>query len=286
MRVRIARYVQRSDHIVLTDIITERTVYSLLKTEHNSSTAIPVAVIILIERSITRVGVPCLSVAISSARVLRVKALIVLEYGIFALPRPDSGCYPTKVRCIVIRCIYILCRTIGHIVFYNGTVAIHRCDSVSAHILHIVIAYHYIAVPILPHDTIRELISCKPPPVRSICRSYTPAVYILHMAVCDLQVIISRYARLRFICRQSSNKIDTAVQHVFIVYVAIYIMHIQVIQNNMVCRSNILRHSSHTCAVHYIFTIPWLPRIFRMKLPPVSVICNLKTTDLDIFYVF
>ena len=279
MSVRIACRVEPCQ-IQIADVVAERIVHSLHTAEHHRAPGVIVAVIILVQRSIAPVRVPCLSILIGAG----VVDLIILENGILALPRPDSCCHDAESRILVIRRINVARRSIGHVILYQGPIAVHRCDSVPSHIFYVVIPDHHIAGTVFYGSLVTDLRTLELIPVRGICSRNAPAVCPLHMAVGDLQVIVPGNTCRRFIFRQRHDEIDASVEHVLVVHIAINIMNVQIIQHDMIRGPDVLCDSCHAGTVHDIQVIPFQPGIRGID-PRLSVISDLQPSDLNILHI-
>ena len=254
------------------------------------------AVIVLVKRSVSRVGIPCLGVIVSSVSVSGIKRFIILEYGIFAFPRPDCGSYSSYDFCLrrivvftIIRRINLPCHTVRHIVLYQRAVAIHRCNRVSTGILDIVISNNHVRGTVRCNIRIRNLFISrirKLFPVCGISNRNSPAVYIVHNTIFNPHVVITGNPvfgyifTARFLCvvRQEHREINPSVIHMLIVYVSDHVMYIQPVQVNMVQRPPVLCDGCHTGTIHHIDFI-----IFRLDCR--SPVYNFQVPDLNVFRI-
>ena len=108
MCIWLSRWIDHTAQIILADVITEDIVDCLYTTEHYTSAAIVMAIIILIQSSVTVVCIPCLSILILAC----IKGFIILENSVFTFPWPDSCRYSSGTGLAVICWINLSCHTI------------------------------------------------------------------------------------------------------------------------------------------------------------------------------
>ena len=87
-RIHVSYRGQDACSVILTDVVAEDVVDALALTEHHTATAIVAAVVVLVDRSVTGVGIPRLTILIIDS----VVDFVVLEQRCFAFPWPDGGC--------------------------------------------------------------------------------------------------------------------------------------------------------------------------------------------------
>ena len=288
---RVACRVKRPHPLVLADIVAECIVDGIHAAEHHRPARIPVAVVILIQRSVAIVRIPCLSVSVPVEGIQRIKALIVLEHRVFTLPRPDcrcnlSKCCPTRHSRSIINTIFDLRSSIfRNIVLDNRSVTVHRCNGVSARFFNIIVLDHYIRSAVFSDQIIRDSRCPEFPVISRISRRYPPPVYPLKAAVFDHQVVIFRDSRCLLIRRFLDYKVDSSVCHMLVLDISSHVMDVQIVQHNMLQSPFILGDSRHTGPVHHAVIVIRKPFIGLVNaLRPV--IRDLKPAHLDIFYVF
>ena len=148
MTIRISRNTEQSSQVILTDIVTECSTICLLTTEHDTSTGVSVAVIVLVDGSIAPVCIPGLGILISGQIILHIEAFIPLEDRILTLPGPDSCRYPVSgIGRPVIRTDVSGC-SLGYISLYQRTETVHGSNGISTDVVQIVISDHYIAAAV------------------------------------------------------------------------------------------------------------------------------------------
>ena len=115
------------------------------------------AVIVLIVRPVAVIRIPRLSVAVSMRSVHRIEAFVILEYSIFAFPRPDARSDASRAHALVLSrrlsgrfiqhrlkiciicCIDLLCSAFRNVILHDRPVQIHGRDRIAAYIAQIVV---------------------------------------------------------------------------------------------------------------------------------------------------
>lgn len=68
----------------------------------------------------------------------------------------------------------------------------------------------------------------------------------------------------------------------FVVYISVYIMYIQIIQNDVVDGSFVLSHTGHTGSVHNVKVVV----CFAVIVAFLSVVGQLQAAYFDVLYIF
>ena len=282
MCIRVARYIQRSSQLILADVVAECSVHGLLTTEHDRTCGISVAVIVLVNSSVCPVSIPCLSVTVSVEGIQVVVALVILEYRIFTFPRPDTCRHTLCTGCRIVCGIHLTGAILSNIVLNQRFVRIHGCDSIATCALDVVILDHHVCGTIFFCDLIRNLCTGKLGPCICISCCDTPAVCGFHTTVLNHEIVKFGNTGCALIIRFLYDKVDTTICHMFVVNVSVYIMYIQIIQNDVIDGSFVLSHTGHTGSVHNIKVII----CFAVIVAFLSVVCQFQAAYFDILYIF
>ena len=211
-------------------------------------------VIVLIECSVCPVCIPCLTIAITMISILIIITFIILEHRIFTFPRPDSGCYTLPATWIICR-IHLTGTILSHIVLNQWLIYIHGCDCITTGSFNVIVLNCHITGSIFFQCCFIQMCTVKLCPCIGISCCDTPAVCCYNATVFNCQIIEFGSAGSILICWFLYNKINTTICHMFVDNIAVYIMNIQIIQNNMIYRTFILRYTSHTGTIHNICVV-------------------------------
>ncbi len=132
--------------IILADVITESSIVCLAPAEHNTSAAIVMAVIVLVNSPIRIINIPWHPILV----IYSIKCLIILEDPVLAFPRPDPCAdIPIITGISSVCCIHICATAVCNIILHQGTERIHCNNSVISDIFNIVIFKNDIGMAIL-----------------------------------------------------------------------------------------------------------------------------------------
>ena len=139
-----------------------------------------------------------------------------------------------------------------------------------------------------------KLGTCKSGMLITVSHCNPPSAYVPYTAVFNSHSMVSGNTCLLFIIRLKSCHINTAIVHMFVVNVSIYIMDHKILQNNFMKRTTVLCHYSHACSVHFVRCRVSLCHLrscftgsFSCHRLSVNIIfvCNLQIMDPDIFRI-
>ncbi len=259
--------IQNCPQIVLADIITEGGSVCLIEAHHQAAAFIIMAVIILVNGAVAPICVPGLPVSIIVVGILRIKGFIILEHGVFALPRPDPSRKPLgfSLRAII-PAVHLPGRPVRYIVLHQRLITVHHRNRIPACVLDIIVLDYNIRRTIFGNILIGNLHARKLAPERRIAYGYPPAVCIDNAAPVNQHIIETRNAGLgrhEILCpicfvlclcimRHIDSKVNAAVVHMFVINIADHIMDIQVLQMDMVNGAFVLRYGRHASTIHHI----------------------------------
>ena len=247
---------QSSPAVILADVVAEHRVHGLLQADHEGTAVVVMAVIVLVQSPIGRIGIKGLSVGVLPIVVVGVEHLVVLEHGIFALPGPHAGSHLAKGGGGVVGVVDLLASAVRHVVLHNGAVTVHGGDGIAARILDIVVGNAHVGVSVLGNVLIGDLSGVlEGGIVGGIGRSNAPTADVLDIAAVNEHIIVTGDSGFFLILRQKGGEVDAAVVHVLVVHIAIHILNIQIFQVNVVQSPLVLGYHSHTSAVHGIFCV-------------------------------
>ena len=112
----------------------------------------------------------------------------------------------------------------------------------------------------------------------TITNGNAPTAYPFQMAATHTDILITCHTRFFFLIRLQTGKIDPTVIHMLIIYIAFYIVNIQIIQMYFMQRSTVLCNSCHTGTVHLVWS-----RICFSKYAPF--IANLQILHRQILAI-
>ena len=247
---------QSGPAVILADVVAEHRVHCLLQADHEGAAAIVVAVIVLVQGAVGRIGVKGLSVGVLPIVVVGVEHLVVLEHGIFALPGPHAGRHLAEGGGGVICVVDLLARSVGHVVLHNGAVTVHGGDGIPAGVLHIVVGDAHIGVSILGNVLIGDL-SCilEGVIVCGIGRGNPPAADVFDIAAVNEHIVVAGNPSFLLVFRQEGREVNAAVIHVLVVHIAIHILNVQIFQVNVVKGTLVLSHHSYAGTIHGVFGV-------------------------------
>ena len=229
----------------------------MLQADHEAAALVIVAVVVLIDGPVAPVGVPGLSVAVPAAVVVGIIHLIVLEHRVFTLPGPHAGRHTAKglvssgPLALVVLGIDLAGRAVCHVILYNGPVAVHGGDGIAAYILQVVVPNEYVCHAISLGSFIGNGRIGEFRMVRRIRQGDAPAVDALQVTILNADVVVPGNAGGAFIFGLKDGKVDTAVVHVLVLYVALHILDVQALQIDVVQRAAVLGYHRHTGTVHH-----------------------------------
>ena len=198
-RVHVSYRGQDACSVILTDVVAEDVVDALALTEHHTAAAIVATVVVLVDRSVTGVGIPRLTILIIDS----VVDFVVLEQRCFAFPWPDGGCgHTATVSFFVVQIrVDVHSDIFGHIVLDQRFKAVHRCDAVSADIFDKVVFDHDIGGAVGFHHFIGQFQCGKFVMLVRVACGNSPSAAVLNFTVVDMYTIITGDSGLFFVIR-------------------------------------------------------------------------------------
>ena len=198
-RIHVSYRGQDACSVILTDVVAEDVVDALTLTEHHTATAIVAAVVVLVDRSVTGVGIPRLTILIIDS----VVDFVVLEQRCFAFPWPDGGCgHTATVSFFVVQIrVDVHSDIFRHIVLDQRFKAVHRCDAVSADIFDKVVFNHNIGGAVGFHHFIGQFQCGKFVMLVRVACGNSPSAAVLNFTVVDMNTVITGNSGLFFVIR-------------------------------------------------------------------------------------
>ena len=176
-RIHVSYRGQDACSVILTDVVAEDVVDALALTKHHTATAIVAAIVVLVDRSVTGVGIPRLTILIIDS----VVDFVVLEQRCFAFPWHSD--------------------IFRHIVLDQRFKAVHRCNAVSADIFDKVVFDHDIGGAVGFHHFIGQFQCGKFVMLVRVACGNSPSAAVLNFTVVDMNTVITGNSGLFFVIR-------------------------------------------------------------------------------------
>ena len=223
---------------------------SLLQAEHHTAALVHAAVIVLIHRAVAGVRIVGHAVLIEAG----VNGFVIAEQRVLALPRPDGGRHlaQTVARLAVDAVVHLAGNGIRRVVLDQRAQRVHDGDAVTAGRLDIIVADDNVLMPVCCKGLFVQRRALKLCMRVGIAHGDAPAADMRDIAALDQNIPEARRAGGGLVLRAQGGHIDTAVVHVFIVHIAVYIMHLQVLQRDAAADALIPGNHSHAGALHLV----------------------------------
>ena len=204
----------------------------------------------LIHRAVAGVGIVGHAVLIEP----RVNGFVVAQQRILALPRPDGGGHLAHAiaRLPINTVVHLAGNGIRRVVLDQRAQRVHDGDAVTAGRLDIVVADDNVLMAVCRKGLFVQRRTLKLCMRVGIAHGDAPAADMRNIAALDQNIPKARRAGGGLVLRAQGGHIDTAVVHVLIIHIAVYIMHQQVLQRDAAADALILGNHSHAGALHLV----------------------------------
>ena len=248
--VRVLGGADRAAEVVIADVVAERVVDGFFQAEHHAAAFIHAAVVVLIHRTVARVGIVSHAVLIKPC----VNGFVIAEQRILALPRPDGSSYLAHAvaRLPINTVVHLAGDRVRRVVLDQRAQSIHNRKTIAACRSHVVITENDILVTVLQKGFFCQFSTLELRMGVSITHRDSPAADAGYIAARDQHVGKACHAGSRLICGLQRGHVNAAVVHVFVVNVAVYIVDQQVLQCDAAARALVFCHHSHAGALQLI----------------------------------